>query len=156
MTEQMSDEAVQALRLHHMESSIEVLNARIARLAIGLGISLKNDFEMAHVMLRQQVPDGLTERRLTPDRREATRADAGPDRRVSTHLYSTSDVRVARQLEELRGLLVLRYSMETSYVDEVGVTATREILVEAEMHLMRDGFEPGADGIDLNRLLDQT
>lgn len=150
MTEPVSDESGQAWRLQHMESSIEALNARIARLAIGLGVSLKNDVEVAQVMVRHQITLEGYERRQT----DAERAEV--DRREPVHLYSTSDVRVARKLEELRGLLVLRYGMETSYVDEIGITATRQILLEAEEHLVRDGFEPGADGIDLNRLFNPT
>lgn len=132
---------------------MEALNARIARLAIGLGISLKNDVEVAQVMVRHQITLEGYERRQADDQYAE---HAGVDRRESVHLCSTSDVRVARKLEELRGLLVLRYGMETSYVDEIGATATRQILLEAEEHLARDGFEPGADGIDLNRLFDRS
>lgn len=131
-------------RLHQMESSIEALNARIARLAIGLGVSLKSDDEVASVMSRHQVVRVSHERRLTLDRRDASRTDSGADRRI------------AHQWEELRGLLVLRYGVETRYVDEVGVSATRQILVEAEAHLARAGFKPGADGIDLDRLFNES
>lgn len=104
----------QIRRLQRMEASIEALNARIARLAIGLGVTLANRDEMARVMHEHQPHE--------------------------------------HQWEELRGLLVLRYDIETSYVDQVGVNATYHIMLEAEQHLVREGFEPGADGIDLDRL----
>ena len=119
----------QAQRLHRMESSIEALNARIARLAIALDVSLKNDDDVARVMNRHLVPAAPHENQVTPDHH------------------------VAYKWEELRGLLVLRYGVETRYVDQVGISATRQILIEAEEHLVREGFNPGDDGIDLDRLL---
>lgn len=143
-TELPSELDSQAQRLHHMESSFEALNARIARLAIGLGVSLNSDDEVMRAMRQQQLVRISHERRVTLERREALRTDSGPERRVA-HLW-----------EELRGLLVLRYGMETRYVDEVGVVATRQILVEAEAHLVRAGFKPGADGINLDRLFKQS
>ncbi|MEO5658293.1 MAG: hypothetical protein ABIQ90_00655 [Polaromonas sp.] len=117
-------------RLHRMESSIEELNARIARLAIGLGVSLKNESELDQVL--HQLPLQEESPALhTPDRRQAC------------------------QLTELRGLLVLRYGVEQRLVSQVGVSMTRQILAEAEEHLERVGFAPGADGINLRRLFDE-
>lgn len=128
----------QTQHLHDMGSSIEALNVRIARLAIGLGVSLRNDAEVTRVMAHR-VTVVTTERRVTPERRSAPRP--GPDRRL------------AGRYEELRGLLVLRYDVERHCVDEVGVVAVRRIMIEVEARMERDGFEPGADGIDLNRFL---
>lgn len=119
----------QAQRLHRMELSIEALNARIARLAIALDVSLKSDDEIARVMNRHLVPAVPHENQANPDHH------------------------MAYKWEELRGLLVLRYGVETRYVDQIGVIATRQILIEAEAHLVREGFNPGDDGIDLDRLL---
>ncbi|WP_114972753.1 hypothetical protein [Rhodoferax ferrireducens] len=143
-TDPLPESDPQIQRLHHMESSFEALNARIARLAIGLGVSLKSDDEVVRVMSRHQVVRVSQERRVTLDRRGASRTDSSSERRVA-HLW-----------EELRGLLVLRYGVETRYVDEVGVSATRRILVEAEAHLTRAGFKPGADGINLDRLFNES
>ena len=126
--------------MHQMESSIEALNARIARLSIGLGVSLKNDDELARVMSHH------TEVLVSQERREAS------DGRNAAHAGSDADRRIAHKWDELRGLLVLRYGIETRFVAQVGVTATQQIMTEAEAHLLRDGFEPGADGIDLDRL----
>jgi hypothetical protein len=143
-TEPPSEADPQAQRLHSMESSLEALNARIARLAIGLGVSLKSDDDVASVMSRHQDATVSHERRVGLERRDAARTASSPDRRIA-HLR-----------EELRGLLVLRYGVETRYVNEVGVTVTRQILVEAEAHLERAGFKPGADGVHLDRLFKES
>lgn len=121
-------------------STIEALNVRIARLAIGLGVSLKSDADVRHAMQRQPMPSVPIERRSNEDRRGASRHNASAERRTGY------------QWEELRGLLVLRYGVEAHSVETVGVAATRQIMVDAHDHLVRDGFESGADGIDLNRL----
>ena len=133
------------LRMQSMESSIEVLNARIARLAIGLGVSLENEAELAR-LLNQQHPASTVahERRLSSGDLDTSHLGANPERRL------------AHKHEELRGLLVMRYGIETRYVDEVGVAATRQIMEEAEAHLVRDGFKAGADGIHLDRLFKET
>jgi hypothetical protein len=55
---------------------------------------------------------------------------------------------MAHQREELRGLLVLRYEVQTRCVARIGITATRQILVEAEQKLLLKGFHLGDDGID--------
>jgi hypothetical protein len=126
--------------LQRMATSLEALNVRIARLAIGLGVSLQSDDEMARLMSRPALVATVPERRSLSERRTSEHAGAGPERRV------------AHQWEELRGLLVMRYSVETRCVDEVGVEATQQIMALAEVHLERDGFKPGADGIKLERL----
>ncbi|WP_025916512.1 hypothetical protein [Herminiimonas sp. CN] len=121
-----SDPEVQ--RLHRMRSSIEAINARIVRLAIALDVSLQNDSEIVQAMSRQQAPGAPRKRQVT------------------------ADLLKAHKLEELRGLLVLRYGVETRYVGQVGVTATRQILIEAEERMVRKGFNPGDDGVDLDRM----
>lgn len=129
--EVMIDADPQAVRLQRREASFAELNARIARLAIALGVSLDNENELARVMHQIQGQTGSHSVQSTPERRHACK------------------------WTELRGLLVLRYGMETRLVDEVGVTLTRQLLVEAEAHLVRLGFQPGADGMDLPRLLSE-
>jgi hypothetical protein len=131
----------QAQRLHNMEMSIEELNARIARLAIGLGISLENEAAVVQAMSQSQ-PTVAQERRSAAG--QGVPAHIGTDRRMS------------HKRQELRGLLVLRYGVETRYVDEVGVAATRQIMTGAEAQMVRDGFKPGADGIDLDRLFKES
>ena len=139
-TEWPSEDGPQSQRLHQMESSIEAINSRIARIAIALGVSLKSEDEVTRVIRQPEGQALLHERLGTPERREAFSESAGPDRRV------------ANMREELRGPLVLRYGVETRFLEEVGVTATRQILVQAEAHMVRAGFKPGADGVNLDRL----
>ncbi len=143
-TDSSTDEA-QAAYLQRLGTSIEELNARIARLAIALGVSLQNDHEVVSAMNHSSATSVVTERRsAAPDRRAGSRSDSGSDRRV------------AYKHVELRGLLVLRYGVTSRYVEQVGVTVTRQIMVAAEAQLKRDGFRPGADGVDLRRLFDDA
>ena len=121
----------QALSLQRMALSIEEINARIARLALALGVSLQTEGVLSGLL---QEPLAQTEVRP---------------------FQSTPERRVAGKWLELRGLLVLRYGVEKRYVDQVGVSLTRQILVETEAHMLREGFQSGADGIDLHRLFDR-
>lgn len=139
-TDPHDTQAAQANGLQHMAASLEALNARIARLAIGLGVSLQRDDEVARLMSRPPLAATFPERRSLGERRGGERVASSPERRV------------AHQWEELRGLLVMRYSVETHCVNEVGVTATQQIMALAEVHLEQDGFKPGADGIKLEQL----
>lgn len=139
-----SDAEPQARRLQQMEASIEAINVRIARLAMALGVSLTSEHEVAQVMSRPAAVAVALERRGTPERRTGSRTEGGPERRIA-HLR-----------EELRGLLVLRYSVERHYVDDAGVIVTQQIMLEAEAHLLRQGFKPGADGLDLDQLFNKS
>lgn len=124
------------------EALLHDINARIARLAIALGVSLHSEQEISdaiHGLQAQPVP---VERRGTGERRTGARS-GGAERRVSY-------VR-----EELRGLLVLRYDAQTRLVAELGVRVTRGIMANAEAQLDRDGFAPGADGVDRSDYLDK-
>lgn len=126
--------------MRRVGGSFEELNARIARLAIALGVSLETDdavqrvLGMAGVRAKSGPPDGV------PERRQQRSAFSGSDRR-QTHKWV-----------ELRGLLILRYGVEKQYVEAYGLEATRHLLHAAEEHLTRDGFKPGADGLDLKPL----
>ena len=62
----------------------------------------------------------------------------------------SQDPHHVRSWTELRGLLVLRYSMEKNFAEKVGADTLKQILLEAESHLERAGFKPGADGLRLN------
>jgi hypothetical protein len=66
------------------------------------------------------------------------------------HVRVSSERRHAHKREELRGLLVLRYHLEVTSLNDNGWTMTREVLVQAEDHLVRQGFKPGADGLGLD------
>lgn len=134
------DASAQAQQLYQLESSIEALNARIARLAIGLGVALDRTEELQRVMSLPPLAAQANERRSGAQPSQTSRTSGTVERRLSL-LW-----------EELRGLLVLRYSVETRCVQEVGVDATRELMTQAEVNLERNGFKPGADGIKLERL----
>ena len=133
-----------AEHVHQVASAIEALNARIAHLAIDLGVSLRNDDELVRVLRRPVVPAAKPERRGFADFGEAMRIGGDPAPRT-THKW-----------EELQGLLVLRYGLETHYVEEMGAVATRHMLIEAEEHLLCRGFMAGDDGIDLARLREES
>lgn len=113
---------------------------RIARLAIALGVALDNEGEVTSLMSEEHDTPVLHERRVSADPGDAAHAHTGPE------------CRVAHQRQELRGLLVMRYEIEKRYVDDAGITAAHQIMIEAEQQLERKGFKPGADGIDLDRL----
>jgi hypothetical protein len=108
-----------------MLSSIETLNARIARKALGLGVSLKNDGDVANLMSLHRAATVAATHRRTP----------GPC--------------MENQRRESQGLLVLRYSIEMG-VRWAGALAI--LPVTAEQYLVRHGFSPGDDGIALSLL----
>jgi hypothetical protein len=111
-----------------LEVTCKELNQRIARLALALDLSLDQDADMARVM--QHVP---------------------PD---SGNGYSNGqDRRTEHNWNELRGLIVLRDELEKRCVDAIGLVATSDILVDIEQKMVQRGFKPGADGMDLGRLL---
>lgn len=126
-----------------MTLSFEAMNMRIARLAIGLKVSLLTDEDIQRVIHRPVKAPVGEERRRQPDRRVQERSAAGADRRVA-HLWI-----------ELRGLLVLRYQLESTCAHDVGPAATRHILQDAQAHLVKEGFKPGADGLHLSQLMDE-
>jgi hypothetical protein len=125
-------------QLDRMEHSIEEINARIARLAIALGISLDNEDDLASV--------------LHAPPQEPVPVDRRADRHGHGRPWGGLDRRVAHTRQELRGLIVLRYDIEKDFVDRVGAPATRKIMIDAEAHLAREGFKAGADGVDLEGL----
>ena len=107
--------------LHRLEASFEALNARIARLAISLGMTLDHE-DQIHDLLR------------------------------SPQAVHFADPQHKRYWTELRGLLVLRYGMEKSAAEKVGVETLKQILIDAEEHLAIEGFKPGADGLSVHEL----
>ena len=119
--------------------TIEELSCRIARLAIALGVPLRTDAEVAQAIKH---PKLAASRDL--DERDVDRLDWRP-------IDSTADRRQHLLHEELRALLTMRYYMEFHYVEEFGVIATTQLLIETETQLEREGFQQGAAGIDLDQ-----
>lgn len=74
------------------------------------------------------------------------------ERMLQREQTASGSPRERRMREELRGLLVLRYGMTTSYTKKLGAGVTRDLFVYAEEKLQREGFRPGADGINLREL----
>jgi hypothetical protein len=131
-----------ALDLSRPELFLAGLNERIARLAIALHVPLNSEADVLAAMhtLRQDEAELALEK---------AHADYSP-RHVGEH---------AKLLQqslrgELRGLLVLRYGVEQRCVEKFGVEATRLIMAQAEQQLQREGFQPGADGVDLQRIFE--
>jgi hypothetical protein len=133
---QMNDEVSRRLG-----SSLEQLNARIARLAIGLGISLDDQVCVDKLMHQPQIQPVAQERRVA---------------RQSSYPAGSMDRRTAHQREELRGLLVLRYHMEATSVNVNGLEMTRQVLRDAQDHLVQRGFKPGADGLQLDDFFNES
>lgn len=134
------DEAVGAY-LHRMEASLQGLNARIARLGIALGLSLD----------QPGVVERLIEQKLHPKPASAV-PYTGPDRRANRLPHTGPERRKNMLFEELRGLLVLRYEMERNFADQIGPNATLNMMEHASSNMSRNGFVPGADGMNLKDL----
>jgi hypothetical protein len=138
--EQDQQQAAVRDHLKRVGDSIEELNARIARLAIALGVNLETPDSVERVIaevgtkVRAMPPAGM------PDRRAARAPHSGPDR-LQTHKWV-----------ELRGLMVLRYGVERQTIENYGLDATRSLMTAASDHMAREGFKPGADGMDLTHL----
>lgn len=135
-----SSNDVLASQLQRMSSSVEEISARIARLAKTLDVDLQNENELNRV-LSLDGGGGVP----AQERRAAATAALPP---------GSPERRKAHLQQELRALLVMRYGIATHYVEEVGVTAARHILVNAQDQLEREGFKPGASGADLRRVFD--
>lgn len=134
---QNNDELIQRL-----SASLESLNVRIARLASALHVPLNDRSALSELMSTHPVLPVVTERRTTTI--DLAQVSIGFDRRQG-HLR-----------EELRGLLILRYHMETTSLNDNGLTVTHQALVQAEEHLLRRGFKPGADGLRLDDFLNEN
>lgn len=120
----------QANSLHRMDKSMAELNARIARLAMAIGISLENEDDVRHILMHR--PDS-----------HPLHAAQGPAFQKLEHEHV---------LIELRGLLVMRYGIERHIAEDQGASVTRRVLEQAQSELTKHGFKPGADGLDLEQL----
>lgn len=116
--------------------SMEGLNVRIARLASALHVALNDPIAMDVLMATRQTQPIVKERRTAHI--DLAQVNVSADRRRS-HLQ-----------EELRGLLVLRLQLEAASLNNNGLSVTLQAMAQAEEHLIRQGFEPGADGLDLD------
>ena len=106
---------------------MEQLNSRIARLAMALNISLT---DRANLEAALKEPHDAAAAYL-----ETVALGEGPAHRVRA------------ERAELRGLLVLRYSVEEKLAESLGFTELQELLGKIEQHMEREGFAHGADGL---------
>lgn len=116
-----------------LEVSLETLNARIARLAIGLGVDLDNAQTLSDLLVRPVTAPLPLERR-------------GVDVGTGSMPPPTAERRVAYLKDELRALVVMRYRLESTSIENNGLSVTRELMEQAHQHLLERGFRPGADG----------
>ena len=129
-----ADEAL-AQWARRIKNSLADLNARIARLSIFLQLPLDNEAEVQKIVNRDH-PLFLLHAGLQAD----------PAHPAEEH---GNEHRQEHSLEELRGLLVLRCELMAKLLDNLGLELTGQIANQAEDHLDRLGFKPGADGFHL-------
>lgn len=122
--------------IQRLSASMTALNVRIARLASALHVPLNDPRAVAALMATQPGPAIIEERRKSSI--DLAQVQVSSDRRQALHH------------EELRGLLVLRYHMATTCLNENGWAVTREAMMQSEEHLLLQGFKPGADGLGID------
>lgn len=115
------------IKAQSLEKELIRLNERIARLAMPLGVPLDNEQDL------QRLLDHGSE--LFPS--------------TSDQIGSDQQRRKRNELEELRGLLVMRCELLTTMLQDLGLDVTYQITVAVEEWLQRQGFKPGADGFVL-------
>lgn len=153
-TDPVLDQAELDARLSALEESIEAVNTRIARLAIALGVSLDTPAHVQQVIDRSAMPDDVVSP-FAPDATVSGQVSAQSEF-VLADRRTDANRRKAYEWEELRGLLILRYGIEKNYVEQIGLSDTRKIVAFAENHQLREGFAPHADGLDVDRLMDDS
>lgn len=120
----------QANSLHRLDKSMVALNSRIARLAMVLSVSLEDEVVVRQILDHRPDPHPM-------------HAEQGARFHALEHEHV---------LIELRGLLVMRYGIEKHIVQDQGAHVTRKVLEQAEAELSRNGFQSGADGLNLEHL----
>jgi hypothetical protein len=110
--------------LPRLEQEFLALNERIARLALHLGFDLPDE---------RSVEEAIHAVSLH------IRAGQAPSHTV--HLW-----------HEFRGLLVLRYQLESRSVETIGVSHLQAVMRTTEERLVRHHIEPHQDGANLGEL----
>lgn len=141
--------------LQRLQSKLEDVNARIARLAMALGMSLQRQSEIEQ-LIQACVAAGDNPHLVDPRANRAT-THTGPERRDGSYggqerrggrqtSYNGPERRKNAMFVELRGMVVLRCEMQRHYAEQIGPSVTMHLLEQAEAALLRHGFAPGADG----------
>ena len=116
--------------LSHIETTLERLNERIARLARLLDVSLDSE------TTRLKILDGSLS--MATD---------------WLHACGSDDKRRGHEWTELRGLMVLRMRLMKETLDELGLEPTYQIAQVVCEHMTVEGFQPGSDGFEILRRL---
>lgn len=116
--------------LSHIETTLERLNERIARLARLLDVSLESE------TTRLKILDGSLS--MATD---------------WLHAGGSDDKRRGHEWTELRGLMVLRMRLMKETLDELGLEPTYQIAQVVREHMTVEGFQPGSDGFEMLRRL---
>jgi len=106
------------------ESELVRLNERIARLALSLGVPLDTELDQQRLLSHEETLFSI----------------------APGHADSAQHQHKRRDLETLRGLLVMRCDLMTNMLHDLGLDVTFEIGSAVEEWLQRQGFKPGADG----------
>jgi hypothetical protein len=130
------------LEAAHVSKFLDDLSVHIARLSIGLHLSLDTDAdiqEAMHTVVETTIPK--------EDRRSGTEHSA-------IEMYAaTLEHRTIRQRLELRGFLEMRYEAEVMLVEQLGGPMSRRVLGAVAINLERQGFVHGAGGAAVNRTI---
>ena len=116
--------------LSHIETTLERLNERIARLAHLLGVSLELE------TTRLKILEGSLS--MASDWQ---------------HQGTSDHKRRSHEWVELRGLMVLRMRLMKETLDELGLEPTYRIAQMVHEHMAVEGFQPGSDGFEMLRRL---
>ena len=117
--------------LQRRQSHLFALNERIARLSIALRVPLERNEDVLVALLDIKGGGGGASQGAAAD---------------------SAQRREHRLRAELRGLLVLRYGLAQRCVTQLGAQMTHQLMAETEVQMQREGFAPGVDGVQLDRL----
>lgn len=106
--------------MQQAESLLQGLSERIARLSLSLDLPLHDEQDIEKIL--------HWHKELTP---------------FDSALQN-------REHRELQGLLVLRYHLEKTLVENLGFEKLIEVVTQVETHLSSEGFQAGADGLQLS------
>ena len=102
------------------EALLQSLSERIARLSLSLDLPIHGEQDIERIL--------HWHKELTP---------------------FDSDLK-NREHRELQGLLVLRYHLEKTLAENLGFEKLMDVLTQVETHLNHEGFQAGADGLQLS------
>ena len=116
------------------EDSLRALNQRIQRLANALQLDLEREGTVDRLIrqIKNPSPPTNAEPYTGPERR--SRALNGSERRRKDLLFF-----------ELRGLVVLRYELVSSYASQYGSQAMMQMIESVDLHITHVGAVAGSD-----------